>query len=930
MTDNQEMIIKQVIMQTQPGEVIDEEKISNYINIFRMLNPVTDDEVEEIKKDLHTRLLVRMDRGVCIKEKKHISWYYSAKKELKSSVYWDRYSTYLIKYQGFNQDVINSLDASTDEMMDMLENPKSEEPFSRRGLVIGDVQSGKTSTYTALINKAADAGYRIIILLTGTIEKLRRQTQQRLDAGFTGLDSTAFSRDQDQIWVGVGEIDPSVSGWAVTSTSSDFNTKAAKQISGKLSGITDPVLFVLKKNKSVLEKLEQWLRAFNTIPGDKKIHSPMLLIDDEADNASINTKKDDESPTTINKCIRKLLDLFTHTNYVAFTATPYANIFINPDSEDKMLKEDLFPRDFIYALEAPTNYIGARSIFPEAGQYHYMLKSNDDCEFYLPEKHKKDFIPLELPESLKEAVASFFIANAIRDLRGQVRKHRSMLINISRFINVQEEICKSVDGFVRQLQREIKNYGLLGDDALNHNGIAFIKNVFDKHFLSFDDSILNAEKSFSWSEIQCVLYEAVAPIVVRTINGGNASKNLNYDECEEEGLRIIAIGGFSLSRGLTLEGLCVSYFYRNSRMYDTLMQMGRWFGYRPHYADVCQIWMSSRSADWYEYISNASDELRREVKRMRDLDLSPEQFGFGVRSDINALLVTAVNKMRYTEDIPMVISLNGDVIETTYLHMTPEKTCDNFDAVSRWLSDLINDGYSFVDTKEMALKNPQILDVPKERVLDLLEVYNSHYLNLKFRTSDIIGLLKEYNDGTVDNWDVQIANGSGKSILFCGQSIKPTVRSFAIKKNSKALQMSGAGAHLGSANLSKGGLTKKRADEIETSAKALRSELEQDKAFSQEEYFNSGQNRKPLLTIFVVQLKAESKQKDGSYVNDPEKEQLISTLNHYPIGLSIGIPNIDGRAKKTYKYTINLVKWRELLDIEDDDFDEENGLDYIR
>lgn len=927
MTSNQDKIINLIIMQTNPSEIVDEEKISNYIKVFRMVNPVTDDEVEEIKKDLHSRLLIRMDRGVCIKEKKHVSWYYSAKKDLTSE-YWDRYSTYLTKYQGFNKDVINSLDASTDEMMDMLENPKSEEPFSRRGLVIGDVQSGKTSTYTALINKAADAGYRIIILLTGTIEKLRRQTQQRLDAGFIGLDSTAFSRNQNQISVGVGEINPLLSGWAVTSTSSDFNTKAAQQLSGKLSGITDPVLFVLKKNKSVLEKLEQWLRAFNTMPGDKKIHSPMLLIDDEADNASINTKKDDESPTAINACIRKLLGLFTHNDYVAFTATPYANIFINPESEDDMLKDDLFPRDFIYALEAPTNYIGARSIFPETGKYHYMLKNNDDCEYYLPEKHKKDFIPTGLPESLMEAIASFFIANAIRDLRGQERKHRSMLINISRFIDVQNEICKEVDGFVRQLQREIKNYCLLGDSALKHDGIAFIKDVFDKYFLDLDDRILDGDKRFSWNEIQPILYEAVASIVVRTINGGNASKNLNYDECEEDGLRIIAIGGFSLSRGLTLEGLCTSYFYRNSRMYDTLMQMGRWFGYRSHYADVCQVWMSSRSTEWYEYISDASDELRREVKRMRDLDLSPEQFGFGVRSDINALLVTAVNKMRHTEDIPMVVSLNGSVIETTYLHMDTEKNEDNFNAVSNWILNLKAEGYSFIDTSDMALKNPQILDITKEKIIELLQIYNSHYLNLKFRTADIIGLLKEYSDGTVDNWDVQIANGSGERIEFCGENIKPTVRSFAIKENSKALQMSGSGARLGSANLSKGGLTKEVVKEIEDSVKTLRSQLEKEKAFSQEEYFNSGKKRNPLLTIYLVQLKAESKQRDGNIIPDPEKVKLISTLKHYPVGLSIGIPNIDGRPKKTYKYKINLIKWKELLDVEDDDFGEENGIDY--
>ena len=235
-TANQKTIISHVLMQVKPDTVVDEATIKGYINVFKVLNPITAEEEDEVVRELHSKLSVRMDRGACIREKDHVTWYYSAKKEIEPT-YWNRYCTYLVKNEGFNADVINSLDASTDEMMDLMGNPNSPMDFSRCGLVIGDVQSGKTSTYTALINKAADAGYGIIILLTGTIEKLRRQTQSRLDAGFVGLDSTAFTRDKDNVFIGVGNIDPSVSGWAVTSTASDFNTNAAKQLNGRLSGI---------------------------------------------------------------------------------------------------------------------------------------------------------------------------------------------------------------------------------------------------------------------------------------------------------------------------------------------------------------------------------------------------------------------------------------------------------------------------------------------------------------------------------------------------------------------------------------------------------------------------------------------------------------------------------------------------------------------
>lgn len=914
-TANQETIISHVLMQVKPDTVVDEATIKGYINVFKVLNPISAEEEEEVIRELHSKLSVRMDRGACIREKNHVTWYYSAKKDIEPT-YWNRYCTYLVKNEGFNADVINSLDASTDEMMDLMGNPNSPMGFSRCGLVIGDVQSGKTSTYTALINKAADAGYGIIILLTGTIEKLRRQTQSRLDAGFVGLDSTAFTRDKDNVLVGVGNIDPSVSGWAVTSTASDFNTNAAKQLNGRLSGIKSPILFVLKKNKSVLEKLEQWLRIYNANPVDGKIHSPLLLIDDEADNASVNTKKDEDTPTAINAGIRKLLKLFTRSNYVAFTATPYANIFINPDSNDEMLEDDLFPRDFIYALEAPTNYIGARTIFPEGGKHNYMIKNNDDCEFYLPEKHKKDFIPsTELPLSLREAVASFFIANAVRDLRGQHKKHRSMLINISRFIDVQERICKQVDSYVRELQREVKNYYRTGDSALQHEGIAFIKQVFDTHFAVLSDDILAGEQRFTWAEIQLALNDAIASIVVRTVNGGNAPKNLNYDECEEDGLRIIAIGGFSLSRGLTLEGLCTSYFHRNSKMYDTLMQMGRWFGYRPHYADVCQVWMSETSVEWYAYISDASDELRREVRRMRDLDLTPKEFGLGVRSDKDALLVTAINKMRYTEDIDMTISLNGDVIETPYIHMNKDVNSANLSLVTKWIEKLRDDGYDFADSdkENLALSHPQILNVPKHYIIELLNSYKSHYLNMEFRTSNLVHLLERYTDGTVDTWDILISNGRSEPASFCGITIKPIRRIFAIKENSKALQMSGKGARLGNASLAKGGLTKEKMCEIEEAAKRLRPKTEQGKSFSQEEYFNSGIERNPLLMIHPVCLDPKG---------DEEKIALIKEQPNLLVGLSIGIPSINGRKKESYRYRINLIKWRELLEIDDDYFEE--------
>lgn len=437
MTENQNNIVGKVLIDAGVMTIpITEDWISMMVDLYikqgQMLGiaPLTDEEKDEVIATLHASLFVRIDRGHCLKEKDHTPWYMAAKAELPGK-FWDRYRIYLQKEQHWNKDTVNELDKTTDEIMDLLGNPSSANSYLYRGLCIGDVQSGKTSTYIGLINKAADAQYRVVILLTGTIEKLRRQTQQRIDEGFIGLDSYAFTLENDNVQVGVGTIDSTTSGWAVTSTTSDFNAATAKKIVGQLNNISAPVIFVLKKNKSVLEKLEHWLRFYNANKITKKIDLPMLLIDDEADNASVNTKKDKSEVTAINKGIRKLLVLFEKANYVGFTATPYANIFIDPDTEQEMLDHDLFPRDFIYALEAPSNYIGARSIFAKNAKYSYMLESNDDCEPALPMKHKKEDVLTYIPKSLEEAIGAFFVCNAIRDLRGDTKSHRTMMINIS-------------------------------------------------------------------------------------------------------------------------------------------------------------------------------------------------------------------------------------------------------------------------------------------------------------------------------------------------------------------------------------------------------------------------------------------------------------------------------------------------------------------
>lgn len=881
--------------------------------------PLSDAERTDIINTLHSRLFVRIDRGHCLKEKDHLPWYMAAMADQPHN-FWDRYRIYLQKEQHWNIDTINELDKTTDEIMDLLGNPESANSFLYRGLCIGDVQSGKTSTYIGLINKAADARYRVIILLTGTIEKLRRQTQRRIDEGFIGLDSYAFTiLGQNDVQVGVGAIDPSTSGWAVTSTTSDFNAATAKKIVGQLTNISAPVIFVLKKNKSVLEKLEHWLRFYNANKVTRKIDLPMLLIDDEADNASVNTKKDGDV-TAINECIRKLLVLFEQANYVGFTATPYANIFIDPDTEKEMLDHDLFPHDFIYTLEAPSNYIGARSIFGEEAQFSYMLESNDDCEAALPLKHKKEADLDFMPYSMQEAIAAFFISNAIRDLRGDTKSHRTMMINISRFIAVQGNIARVIDGYVRDAKREIRNYYLMGEVALQYDIFKLLKSVFDKYYSEFSKKPEFKDlKHFSWEQMQKVLYPSISRIEVRTINGGNAPKNLDYENYEKApndiGLRLIAVGGLSLSRGLTLEGLVISYFYRNSSMYDTLMQMGRWFGYREKYRDLCKIWMPEESMAWYSYISMATDKLRAEVQRMQNDELTPTDFGLAVRSDIQGLLVTARNKMRNARDYETVINLSGEVVETRYVYSSVDMLRRNYEETEAFLKDISNNYTVHRNDPQLSLKNYQYLNVSKEKVVGFLKTYATHPLNIDFAVNEMISMFEEDTQNLFAKWDILIASGlnTTQSIQFGGFMIPPVKRGFAYRADTKTFQMSGKNSRLGSKDLAKGGLTKNEVAEMEVGN-------DTGKSLSESFYFNTGIPRNPLMVIYPVKLSYTPKQ--GQPV-DEDKKKKAEAIDFPVVGLSIGIPRINGKKKQKIKFKINKRKWFELFGADSvDDFDE--------
>lgn len=909
MSNFKEQFYNLIIMQIVSVNAQAEEEIDNFIDQFKEMpmfsTTLREGDIEDVRRRIKAERSIRLEMGALIDNQKHEKWFLAKKAELDMK-YWERYKKYLLQSKKFQPHVVNTMDDILDILTDLLGNPVSSTEFQRRGLIIGDVQSGKTANYTGLICKAADTGYKVIVLLTGTIEKLRRQTQSRLDEGFVGIDSQAMMKQKENCITGVGQYDPTVHAMVLTSTYDDFKEANARNLGFNLNTINGTVIFVVKKNVSVLKRLNKWLRTFNQI-GENKIDNSLLVVDDEADNASVNTNPEDRDATAINSQIRELINLFTRASYVGFTATPFANIFIDPDTTDKMVNEDLFPKDYIYSLNAPSNYIGARNIFGEGGTHQKMLVeiNKDKIEAVLPNKHKSTFLVQEIPEDMKEAIATFLVANAIRDLRGDDTAHRSMLINVSRFTNVQEQLGNIVNAYLKEMQATARlNCKLPMSQALNNKHMEELHRIFYKYY---------NQLGHTWEEVKNVLYKSIAPIRVVVVNQNN-QKELNYEEYENIGMRVIAIGGLSLSRGLTLEGLVVSYFYRNSKMYDTLMQMGRWFGYRNRYDDLCRIWMTDESIEWYRHISNATDELRLEVKKYEDSELTPMDFGLRVRSDINTLLVTARNKMRSASNVVKSISLSGEVIETPEISSDLENNQINLRSVQRLINRAVEQGNNLVTYNS----TNGFYGVHKSLIIDFLSEINVSLKNETFDTESIKDFVEGYIGEELDYWDIAFPSGTAPNKTFKlddTHTIKCIMRSFSLSKKSKIIKMSASKRRLGTSNDGKFGLEDTQIKKAKQNAqeRARRNKLENPTPDpTQKEYFINIK-RNPLLTIYLIDLKDNK----GDF-KDGEK-QIRARFNDTPlVGFGIGIPTLSNNETKYAKYTINKIA-KSLM--EDDEYD---------
>lgn len=862
---------------------------------------LNEDDLQLAISEIELGRLIDMGDGFVITADSHEPWLDSRKHEIE----WQRWEAYrsLLSSKSMPPKVLDAMNSRNEKVLDLAGDPEKQGNWSRRGLVIGDVQSGKTANYLALFNKAADAGYRVFILLAGNTDKLRQQTQARVDEGFIGRDTKKHQMGSAGIEHGVAnKLGIGLVANIKTNNLTTYNSDFAAGISGTvvhLDQASAPTVFVIKKNKTILNNLTKWLQ--NSNPGGK-VKAPVLLLDDEADYASINTNSSDRDATAINQGIRDLLNVFERNSYVGFTATPFANVLIDEQNE-----EDLFPRNFIYCLESPSNYFGPTAMFDEdADGRNRFLEDLYDGESAFPFKHKAGVSISALPETLEDAIRVFFLTNAIRDLRqNQETKPRSMLVNVSRFVRVQHQIYDLIGDFVSETRDSLK-YEKKSTSA----EWAKIQTSFEKHFVDVPET---------WDAVRETLVSSIEDIAVHVVNSKNKSDAWEsiYDGPRA---RIIAVGGDVLSRGLTLEGLSTSYFYRRSLAYDTLMQMGRWFGYRDGYRDLCKLWIDKEVALWYRDISDAIVELKSDLGEMASRKLEPSQFGLAVRCHPGSMLmVTARNKALRSEKQPKEINVRDISTETSRLALGP--------AISANWNGLLN----LVETLKKVSGEPkrqgsagraEWTNVPQSVVGNFLLQYVSAEAQLLFAEKTLANFIASNTATSLEKWDVVVMSGQGELTTSILGGIKPVERSICVGPDKTTLYVGGNNQRLGGTtdlgvmldDLGKAEISRIKVEtgKSQVSADKYRSLL-----------------KRPLMIIYPIKAKSDSNSTTHSeswplYTPTAGDDLLVGVCVAFPRGSS-------DQQTSTIRYQVNSV-WTKLNTITQITFDAEQdaqGIDEL-
>lgn len=618
----------------------------------------------------------------------------------------------LLKKSGWKESPIDSVDTASTRIVSLLSHPK-EKKFSIKGLVVGYVQSGKTTNFTAVMAKAADRGYKLFIVLAGIHNGLRRQTQARLVNQLVEPNPTLWSQltDLDQDFV-------------PTANAASFFGKSNKT----------HVLCVVKKNATVLKKFAKWLDSASTYLQD----CPALVIDDEADQATVATK-------TINPRIREILDCLPKSAYVGYTASPFANLLIDPSNDD------LYPRDFIVNLPKPVGHFGTEVLFgryaldgedPEDVDDGYdMIREvpagDVDCVRPAKRADVESFSP-EITETLQTAIRYFWMATAARRVRGTGNAHNTMLIHTS----VRTVVHNSFRVPLERLRDGLK--ARLDDP----NVVRDLRELWDRE-MSRVPSADFGEVKVEFDELSPELPGVLDSCRIVTDNSSSEDR-LDY---ENGPVVAIAIGGNTLSRGLTLEGLSVSYFVRAVSAYDTLLQMGRWFGFRNGYGDLPRIWLTAELSEWFRHLATVETEMRRDIDIYMTEDKDPLTFAVRLRTHPK-LRVTQAAKMK--DAVKAASSYGGQRVQTRYFRTSADWLLDNQAAAKRLVSRAVQHAARRNERPEDG--RYLFCEVPHDLVVDFLQQYRFHERSVECDADLLVGYIEKRvrTAGSLGRWNVAI------------------------------------------------------------------------------------------------------------------------------------------------------------------------------
>lgn len=640
--------------------------------------------------------------------------------------HWPALESFLLTRKGWAADAVRSIDRTSSEVVSLMENP-AQTSFRGRGMVVGYVQSGKTANMEAVIAKAVDAGYRFVIILTGMTNSLRAQTQDRLD-------DDLLKRHRFE-W------------FKHTTSDSDFTTPASRWFASM-----DPVQFAaVKKNVSPLKAL---LATIKKTSATLRERMPVLIIDDECDQAGVNASGSQFNMTAINGLIRKILAELPKVQYVGYTATPFANVFINPEKPAGGL-DDLYPEDFITALPLPDGYFGPESLFgrepidaeeetvEESGLDMVCEVPDDDVPGVQPSRKDRTLFSPSIPKSLKEALSYFILATACRYYRGQHNKHSSMLVHTTVYTRPHHAIADVVRLWQARLLRDV---------SANHAAtMNRLKALWEKE----SERVNSARFGLTpvpFSALVPFLKQVLADIEVVVENSTSATR-LDYGSGTK---KYIVVGGSVLARGLTIEGLMVSYFVRTSGQYDTLLQMGRWFGYRPGYQDLPRIWMTSDLTSAFRDLATVEAEIRADIDTYRKREVTPADFAVRIRQ-IPGMTITAAKKMIATEVCDVTYS--GEHIQTIrFPHKRKGPLDNNWKAAAR-LVDSAKAASLVIEPRE---GGRLIRKVPLDLVLTFLRSYSGDQRDLvSGHLLDYITAEAQRADSPFSEWNVGIIEPSG-------------------------------------------------------------------------------------------------------------------------------------------------------------------------